>query len=60
MLVIVIILFIVGLLFVILVLWYTLYCVGRHKNKVEEDEESSLLLAEGRYGDRVKYLSAST
>jgi len=42
MLVIVVILSIVGLLFVILVLWYTLDCVGmrRHKNKMEEDTES--------------------
>jgi len=42
MLVILVILAIVGLLFLILVLWYTLDCVGRHRNKLEDEEEESL------------------
>ena len=47
----VIILSILGLLFVILVLWCIL---GRRKNQVEYDEEIQSLLTVERYGDRLK------
>jgi len=40
MLVLVVILSVVGLIFIILLLWYSQDCMGRHKKKVEEDEEN--------------------